>query len=89
MTSMTIFVHIRCYNNSIMIPRIQETSEPRHAGHRRYRRGYLSKLFLGETTELAVIGDLQANLAIFFSVNRFHEFSSEYIYDSESRQKLT
>ena len=32
-----------------------------------------SKLFLGETAELAVIGDLQTNLAIFFSVNRFHE----------------
>ena len=41
MTYMTAFVHIKCYNNSIMIPRTQETSEPRHAGRQRYRRGYL------------------------------------------------
>ena len=41
MTYMIAFVHIKCYNNNIMIPRTQETSEHRHAGRQRYRRGYL------------------------------------------------
>ena len=31
------------------------------------------RLFLGETAEPAGIGDLQTNLVILFSVDRFHE----------------